>query len=341
MSGSTITKPHHLSYAPSRAARELGLKRTDFDLAVHLGHIRTVPDEGGGGRRVTRTEIDRLTAAEGFPESLRERVKAVGTTEGAGVLEVSAGRFTRLARLGLVVPVRFYINRYRAVVWLYLAEELERFAADGQNAPLLNARRMPEALRGMVDAGVDLRARNWRGRHRGLLLRPADGPWESAGALAAFLDPVQIAEIVPDPYERSFLNRFRPGPPAHGAPGSPTAHLAEKIMTADDPDEISLLRAELTAVLEEARARRPAPRPAAKPGQAAVTPRVAHGNGSAEPPRSLEPSRSLESSRSPELPSASQPPEAAEAPLGLLGWLRRRTPRPTTPRTTAPGPATP
>ena len=303
MSGNTITKPHHPSYAPSRAARELGLKRNEFDLAVHLGHIRTVPDEGGGGRRVTRSEIERLTARAGFAESLRERMQVVGTTEGAKVMDVPAGRFTRLARLGLIVPVRFYLNRYRAVVWLYLAEELKQFATDENNAPLLTARCMPEGLRGMVDAGVDLRPRNWRGRHRGFLLRLADDPWESAGALAAFLDPVQIAEIVPDPYERSHLNRFRPGPPAHGAPGSPAAHLAERIMTADDPDEISLLRADLTAVLEEAREWRPAPRPTARRAPAPEHP-VRLG-----PPRSEEP----------------------EPSRGLLGWLRRRTPRSTAP----------
>lgn len=191
-------------------------------------------------------------------------MKVVGTTEGADVMHVSAGRFTRLARLGLVVPVKFYLNRYRAVVWLYLAEELKRFAADEKNTSLLNDRRMPEGLRGMLDAGVDLRPRNWRGRHRGFLLRQADDPWGSAGALAAFLDPVQIAEIIPDPYERSHVNSFRPGPPASGTPGSPSSLIAERIMTADDPDEISLLRADLTEVLAHARALRPAPRPTAE-----------------------------------------------------------------------------
>ncbi|WP_210586145.1 DUF6397 family protein [Streptomyces sp. GESEQ-35] len=295
MSGDTITKPHRLSWAPSRAARELGLKRGEFELAVHLGRIRTVPDEGGVGRRVSHEEIERLRADEGFPEGLLGAVKAVGTTEGAHIMEVTPARFTRLARLGLVVPVKFYLNRYRAVVWLYLAEELRQFAADAKNAPLLNGR-TPEGLKDQLDAGLDLRPRNWRGRHLGFLLRQADDPWQHAGAVAALLDPVQIAEIATDPYERAHLNRFRPGPPAHGSPGSPAAHLAERIMTADDPDEISWLRADLTQALNEARAYRPAPRPKAKQPDPPAAP-------DSTPARTDEPGRSRG---------------------GLLGWLRRR-----------------
>jgi hypothetical protein len=292
MSSSTITQIQRTAWTPSRAARELGLKRSEFDLAVHLGHIRTVPDEGGGGRRVTRCEVDRLRATGGFPDALRHRVRLVGTTEGAEVMDIPVGRFTRLARLGLFSPVRFYLNRYRAVVWLYLADELEEFATVEENTPLLTARRMPEGLRGMLDEGVDLRARNWRGRHRGFLLRLAEDPWESAGALAAFLDPARIAELVPDPYERSHLGRFRPGPPVHGAQGSPAAHLIEKIMTADDPAETEWLRTELTRTLQDARRFRPAPRPAAR-----------------------------------RAPSAPPPDEPAhrERNRGLLGRLRRRS----------------
>ncbi|MFF1303226.1 DUF6397 family protein [Streptomyces sp. NPDC058307] len=292
MTSSTITQLQRSGYTVSRAARELGLKRSEFDLAVHLGQIRTVPDEGGGGRRVSRSEVDRLRATGGFPDSLRQRVRLVGTTEGAEAMEISIGRFTRLARLGLFSPVRFYLNRYRAVVWLYLADELEEFTAVEENTPLLTARRMPEGLRDMLDEGVDLRARNWRGRHRGFLLRLAEDPWESAGALAAFLDPAQIAELVPDPYERSHLGRFRPRPPAHGAQGSPAAHLIEKIMTADDPAEIAWLRTELAQVLDDARRFRPAPRPATRLTPPALPPGE---------PAPLEPSR------------------------GLLGWLRRRS----------------
>ncbi|MFE6619734.1 DUF6397 family protein [Streptomyces sp. NPDC057740] len=304
----TITTPHRLSFTPSRAARELGLKRGELDLAVQLGLIRTVPDEGGGGRRVPRAEIECVRAGEGYPESLQHRVRVVGTTEGADVMGVPSGRFTRLARLGLVVPVQWYLNRYRAVVWLYLAEELEQFAVDDKNTPLLHARRMPEGPRGLLDAGVDLRPRNWRGRHRGFLLRLAEDPWESAGAVAAFLDPVQIAEIVPDPYERAHLNRFRPGPPASGAPGSPASLIAERIMTADDPDEISLLRADLASVLAEARERRPAPRPTVK--RAPVSTHPAHVGL----PRPQQPGR----------------PEVPQPPRGLLSRFRRGGRRATT-----------
>ncbi|WP_371673084.1 DUF6397 family protein [Streptomyces sp. NBC_00289] len=299
MSGTTITHENTATtglregtVAQSRAARELSLKRSEFDVAVHLGRIRTVPDDGGGGRRVARAEIDRLRAEAGFPEALRKSVEAVGTAEGAAVMQVSAPRFTRLARLGLVVPVHFYLNRYRAVVWLYPAEELRRFAADEKNTPLLSGR-TPEGLRDQLEAGLDLRPRNWRGRHLGLSLRQADDPWARAAVVASLLDPVQVAEIVKDPYERALLNRFRPTPPAHGTPGSPAAHIAERIMTADDPDEIAWLRADLTHALDEARERRPAPRPAPK---------------THTPPAAAE--------RKPS-------PRPKRRPAGLLGRLRR------------------
>ena len=332
MAGNTITKPSDLSCTPSRAARELGLKRGEFDLAVHLGRIRTAPDDGGGGRRVARAEIDRLRSADGFPETLLESVRTMGTTDGAALMEVTSARFTRFARLGLVVPVKFYVNRYRAVVWLYLAEELRQFAADKNHTSLLNGR-TPEGLRDQLQAGLDLRPRNWRGRHLGFLLRQADGPWERAGALASLLDPVQVAEIVQDPYERAHLNRFRPDPPAHGAPGSPAAHLAERIMTAEDPDEISWLRADLTQVVDEARRHRPAPRSTAE--LTAPQPSVERAapwpsTEPAGPPPTTGPSPFAEpaglqpflSEHPPE--SAPEPAPEPERSRGMLGWLRRR-----------------
>ncbi|MBC7268998.1 MAG: hypothetical protein H5T76_09780 [Streptomyces sp.] len=308
MSGHTATQsaqpaqPSEPTCAPSRAARELGLKRGEFDLAVHLGRIRTVPDETCTGARVAQAELDRLRGQPGFPEALHESVRVVGTTAGAALMEVSSARFTRLARVGLLIPVNFYLNRYRAVVWLYLAEELRQFAAGQENSALLR-QRMPEGLRRKLDGGADLRPRNWRGRHLGFLLRQATDPWQRAGALAAFLDPVQIAEIVDDPHERSHLHRFRPDPPSHGAPGSPAAQLAERLMTADDPDEIAWLRSDLAQTLCEARDHRPAPRP---------TPR-------GTPPPSAPEDRT---------PCDELVPEEPERPRGLLGRLLRRGSRP-------------
>ncbi|MFA3878645.1 DUF6397 family protein [Streptomyces sp. MMCC 100] len=286
MSGDTVTHQtavaaertcttRDTSVAPNRAARELGLKRSEFDLAVHLGRIRTVPDDGGGGRRVPRDEIDRIRSADGFPEELRTGVRAVGTTQGAALMDVTKARFTRLARLGLLVPVKFYVNRYRAVVWLYLAEELRRFAADERNAALLKGR-TPEVLRAQLGEGLDLRPRNWRGRHLGFLLRQAtDDPWARAAAVASLLDAAEVSDVVSDPYERSHLRRFRPAPTAHGSPGSPVAQLVGEIVTAADQDEIDWLRSDLADAMEAARRQCPAPRPAlhavpARPGPGAV-----------------------------------------------------------------------
>lgn len=317
----TISEPDQRSCTPSRAARELGLKRRDFELAVHLGLIRTVPDDGGGGRRVARAEIDRLRAEDGFPEALGERVRTVGTREGTGLLGVTRTRFTRLARLGLIVPVTFYLNRYRAVVWLYLAEELQRFAADENNVPLLKGR-TPPGLRDQLETGLDLRPRNWRGRHLGFLLRQAgDDPWARAAAVACLLDPVQVAEIVGDPYERAHLNRLRPTRPRHGSPGSPTADLAEKLMTADDLDEIGWLRADLARAVDEARARRPAPRPAT---QSTAPVRASEPTSPAQQPPAPAPAP-----ESTEPTSATEQPPAAEERgwrVALWGRLRRRSP---------------
>ncbi|MGW2833475.1 DUF6397 family protein [Streptomyces sp. NPDC001286] len=307
MSGNIVTPPARTTCTPSRAARELGLKRGEFDLAVHLGHIRTVPDEGGGGRRVPRDEVDRLRAGEGFPETLRKRVETVGTKEGAGLLDVPLGRFTRLARLGVVVPVKFYLNRYRAVVWLYLAEELEQFAADEDNASLLSGR-TPPGLREQLKEGLDVRARNWRVRHLGFLRRQSAGhPWAQAAAVASLLDPAQLAEIVPDPYERAHLNRFLPKPMTYGAPESPTAQVAERILRAGDPDEIAWYRADLEQAVSEARAAQPAPRPAS-PHAPAHRP--------ARPQRPPAP---------PAVPHQHQPAAEKRRSRGLLGRLCRRS----------------
>ncbi|MEU3790198.1 DUF6397 family protein [Streptomyces fructofermentans] len=302
----------------SRAARELGLKRSEFDLAVRLGRIRTVPDEGGGGRRVTRAEIDRVASEDGFPEALREQVRAVGTAEGAALLGVTTPRFTRLARLGLVSPVGFYLNRYRTVVWLYAAEDLRRFTEDEKHAPLLRGR-TPEPLRRRLDAGLDLRARNWRGRHLGSLLRQANDPWARAAALASLLEAAQVEETVPDPCERAHMNRFAPEPPSRSAaPDSPAALLTRRIMTAEDADEVAWLRSGLASAVVEARADRPAPRPAARPGpEQGPGPECRPASPDPEPEPNPDPA-----------PVADADPDhrsdrASGRHRGLLGWLRR------------------
>ncbi|MFY4721120.1 DUF6397 family protein [Streptomyces sp. LaBMicrA B280] len=264
MSAHTFEPVRPDTCTPSRAARELGFLRGEFDLAVQLGHVRTVPDEGGGGGRlVERAEIDRLRARDGFPDTLRERVRVVGTTDGAELMDISAGRFTRLARLGLLVPAKVYVNRYGAVVWLYLSEELQHFASVTENTSLLKGC-TPETLRGQLAEGVDLRARNWRMRQLGCLLRQAEDPWAKAGALAALLPPVEVADVVEDPYERAWVNRLRPALPGQTLAGTSFARVAERITTAQDADEIEWLRSDLAHSVEEARALSPAPRPAVR-----------------------------------------------------------------------------
>ncbi|MEU3890451.1 DUF6397 family protein [Streptomyces sp. NPDC029041] len=319
--------------APSRAARELELKRREFDLAVNLGLIRTVLGEGGGGRQVARAEIDRLRSADGFPGTLRERVATVGTTQGAELMGVAPTRFTSLARYGLLVPVTFCLNRYRTVVWLYLAEELRQFAAERSNARLLAARRTPTEIREGLKAGMDRRPRNWRGRHVGFLTRQAgDDPWAHAAAVASLLDPADVADIVRAPDERARLARCRPRLPVHGTPGSPTAELAETLMTASEPDEVAWFRADLAHTMETARRRdpeteAPAPMPSAAAEPPASAPAPRPRSRPLVPPR-IRPPGSESPASPPALPSKRPTPSAPVPAHGVLGWFRRRGRRP-------------
>ncbi|MEV6653185.1 DUF6397 family protein [Streptomyces sp. NPDC051219] len=245
---------------PARAAGELALRRSEFALAVRLGIIRTSSegDEHGRRRAVSREEIERLRATQDFPESLRSRVRTVGTAEGAQLLGISPHRLTRLARCGLVSPVTYRLNRYRAVVWLYLAHELEEFAA--REPQLLSGRSTPK-MRAALAAGEDHRPRNWRGRRVGLLLRQTADPWARAAALACVLDSVQLAEVIEDPYERAYLQRLAP-PPDPGSPDSPAAQaVSARLLYADDPDELLWHRVSVALAVDDARSARPAPRP--------------------------------------------------------------------------------
>ncbi|WP_411083360.1 DUF6397 family protein [Streptomyces sp. cmx-18-6] len=272
-----------------RAAQELGLRRGEFELAVHLGLIAVTAGPGGGRPRVPEQEITRLREQPGFPDGLAERVRTVGTSEGAALLGIVPARFTRLARAGCVSPVTFYLNRYRAVVWLYLADELAAFATE---EPGLLAGPIPAEMRTILEAGGDRRARNWRSQRIHRLLNRTRDPWARAAVEASALDSAHLAEVVDDPYERAYLVRVRPEP-VFGRPGSVAAReTMGELMLADDPDEILWRRLNLTLELDRAREERPAPRPGDDPG-AGVGP---------------------EAERPAPRPAAAQPPPAASPP---------------------------
>ncbi|WP_188271730.1 DUF6397 family protein [Streptomyces sp. CBMA152] len=258
--------------ALGRAAQQLELKRGEFDLAVQLGHVRTVREDLNARPRVAVEEIERIRSAEGFPDALRERVRVVGTTEASQLLDIATHRFTRLARAGHFTPVKCYLNRYRAVVWLYLAEELTDMAL--RHPSLLSDRRLPKELLGRLETGEDRRPRNWRGRRASMLLRQTEDPWERAAGIATALDAAHLAEIVSDPYERAYLARLRPEPTRVG-PDSPAAReIIERLQLAQDPDEVLWYRTDLARTLEVARLTRPAPRPEweRRPFEAAALP---------------------------------------------------------------------
>ncbi|MFF3766352.1 DUF6397 family protein [Streptomyces sp. NPDC001922] len=242
--------------ALGRAAEELGLKPRELDLAVQLDEVRTVTEHGSGRRRVPRAEVSRLTRGEGFPRGLRERVRLLGTAAAAELMGITPERFTRLAKVGCFSPVTFRLNRYRAVVWLYAAAELRTFAA---RHPGLLTGSTPRNLRSMLDAGEDWRARNWRSRRIGQLVRQTEDPWERAAVSAAVLSTEELAAVVDDPAERDYLRGLRPALVPVPRVETPTWSVVRRLITADDPDEILWHRIGLVLSMEEARAARPAP----------------------------------------------------------------------------------
>lgn len=270
------------SFPPVRAADELRLNRGEFELAAELGLIASTPGHAGAARAVPAEEITRLRSAPGFPEVLRERVRTVGTAEGAALLGIAATRFSRLARLGLLVPVRFYLNRYRAVVWIYRAEELRDLAAD---RPELLDGPLPGLPRPTPDRGQDLRPATWRQRRRDCLHRTTSDPWERAAVLAAQLGPATVAGLVPDPSERDHLYRLRPPHRRNVAPGSPTAEVIDRLTVADSPEERATVCIRFGRELAAARALRRVPRP----GVPGTTGQDTAGPGQPPPAPSLPP----------------------------------------------------
>ncbi|MEV7544134.1 DUF6397 family protein [Streptomyces sp. NPDC089915] len=234
-----------------RAAAELGLGRGEFARAVQLGLVRQGPRAAGGAARFTRAELERVKAERGFPGALRARVETVaGTDHGARVLGTGPTRFTRLARCGHLSPVGYRVNRYRALVWLYLAAELREFAA--RRSALLSGAAPPED-RELLAGGADLRPGKWRERHVGLLLRRTADPWERAAVLASVLPEEEVLAAVPDPAERIVLAALAP-PPPYGHPQVPAAAaVAGPLLLAGPPEEVGRYRAGLDLALAGAR----------------------------------------------------------------------------------------
>jgi hypothetical protein len=246
--------------ALERARDELGLDDGDFELALQIGEIRTVVC-GPGWWKVPRAETARLLGPEGGTDALRERLRLVSGTGAADVIGISRDRFVRLARAGCVSPVRWYVNQYRAVVWLYLARDLSGFAV--LNRPLLTGR-LPQDVREASASGADHRARRWRERRTAQLVRDAHDPWEEAAVWSALLGPDITGEAVPDPYERSRLGALRTALPP-GRTGRATPGQIRAVTTAGDPDEIAGGLLALADALGRARVGRPASRRAPVP----------------------------------------------------------------------------
>ena len=236
------------------ARQALGLGVPDFDAAVQLGEVPLVPC-GSRSWRVRAEDVERLLAEPDHPAPLLDRTRLVGSAAAAHLLGVGQTRFVRLARAGFFRPVRWYVNRYHALVWLYAAGELPAFA---ERSPALLRGPLPLWLREAVAAGQDERARGWRARRAAQLVRDAADPWDEAAVWAALLGHQMMAAAVPDAAERAHLRFLRPEFPP-GRAGAASPEQVRAVTTADHPDEIALALLALADTLHRARAVRPAP----------------------------------------------------------------------------------
>lgn len=238
------------------AAQELGLWPRELELAVRTEQARTVPGAPGAPRRVAYAEVERLRGTAGFPESLRARLRLVGAGEGAKLMGISVSRFARLARLGHFGPVKFYVNRYRTVVWLYLAHELRELTRSGAASELLRGR-MPQHSREALEAGLDERARRWRSRRVRQLETEAGDPWELAAVRASVLDEDTLAEAVPERDERVRLRALAPFLVETRSESEAVRDAGDTLGFADGEEEVHTYVLGLRAALEEARATAP------------------------------------------------------------------------------------
>ncbi|MDI5966268.1 DUF6397 family protein [Streptantibioticus silvisoli] len=349
----------------SEARAELGLECEEFDLAVRTGEVWTVAVPGGPDASpprvmALRAALARLTAETGYPTTLRQRLRLVGAVTGAEALSITRDRFVRLARAGCFRPARWYVNRYRAVVWLYPVDEVTAFA-DEHPGWLTGV--LPEEVRTALADGLDLRACGWRLRTAGLLAARAPDAWHEAAVWLALLGPEQAEDLLPGaPMGRRLADAcpallpFRTGAWTDGA--VPAVHL-----TADDPAEIAHARLCLASALARTRHLPPPPAagadtPPGTPRVAAATPRAAIAPltpatapaasvsltpampppTSATPPPASAPQATPPPSITPPsapAPQATPPPPSATAPLTPA------TPPPSTPSPSATAPVSP
>ncbi|MFD9812252.1 DUF6397 family protein [Streptomyces sp. NPDC059080] len=240
-----------------QAARELELRTGELELAVQLGAVHTVPagnaPRPGAAhhrRRVPAGEIARLRSEPDYPDAFRERIRTVGTTEAATLMGIGPGRFLRLTKSGCFSPVRFYVNRYGALVWLYLASEVAAFA---DRAPDLLHANTPAAMRTMLDEGQDWRARQWRGRRVAQLMGQAADAWEAAAVIAAVLPPEEFASVVQDPAERAVLRGLKPHFASVITATAAARESYESVLIAEAFDEVLWYRVNLNRAVEQAR----------------------------------------------------------------------------------------
>ena len=230
---------------------------------------------GGPGTAAARSGPDGPPARR-WSDGLPVEGRLVGTVTGSELLGVSRGRFLLLARAGCLCPARWYVNRYRALVWLYPAEEVVAFA--GARPEWLTGR-LPEAVRAGLDRGLDLRPGTWRARRTDLLVARAADARQEVAVWFSLLGAERSADLLPDPGERLRMAGER----VSLLTGAPAAAAGEEgcpvPLVAQDVAETAHARARLSEALERAR---PAPSasadPPRAPGPAAPTTR--------RPPRS-------------------------------------------------------
>ncbi|WP_399082788.1 DUF6397 family protein [Streptomyces sp. BBFR2] len=257
----TVMHDGQQTFTMGQAARELELRTGELELAIQLGAVRTVPAGNTARpgpahhrRRVPAGEIDRLRSEPDYPDAFRERIRTVGTTEAAALMGIGPGRFLRLTKSGCFAPVRFYVNRYGALVWLYLASEVALFTRREPEALHANT---PAAVRTMLDAGQDWRARQWRGRRVAQLMGQAADAWEEAAVIAAVLPPEEFASVVPDPAERAVLRGLKPHFASVITATAAARESFESVLTAEEFDEVLWYRVNLSRAVARARTAAP------------------------------------------------------------------------------------